>query len=67
MTADAYAHIHSLVSVVKMVTLLEDAVLKSGDLLCRFLWAKGLNAKDIYKEMFNVYVGQCVSRKAVHN
>jgi hypothetical protein len=32
-----------------------------------FLWAKGLNAKDIHKEMFPVYGGKCLSRKAVHN
>jgi hypothetical protein len=31
------------------------------------LWAKGLNAKDIHKEMFPVYGGKCLSRKAVHN
>jgi hypothetical protein len=31
-----------------------------------FLWAKGLNAKDIHKEMFPVYGGKCLSRKAVH-
>jgi hypothetical protein len=31
------------------------------------LWAKGLNAKDVDKEMFPVYGGKCVSRKAVHN
>jgi hypothetical protein len=31
------------------------------------LWAKGLNAKDIHKEMCPVYVGKCLSRKAVHN
>jgi hypothetical protein len=31
------------------------------------LWAKGLNAKDIHKEMFLVYGGKCLSRKAVHN
>jgi hypothetical protein len=28
------------------------------------LWAKGLNAKDIHKEMFPVYGGKCLSRKA---
>jgi hypothetical protein len=28
---------------------------------------KGLNAKDIHKEIFPVYVGKCLSRKAVHN
>jgi transposase len=33
----------------------------------RFLWAKGLHAKDIHKEMFPVYGRKCLSRKAVHN
>jgi hypothetical protein len=32
-----------------------------------FLSEKGFNAKDIYKEMFPVYGGKCLSRKAVHN
>jgi hypothetical protein len=36
-------------------------------LLYVFLWAKGLNAKDINKEMLPVYGGKCFSRKAVHN
>jgi hypothetical protein len=40
---------------------------KSSVLLCVFLWAKGLNAKDIHIEMFPVYGGKCLSRKAVHN
>jgi hypothetical protein len=31
------------------------------------VWAKGLNAKDIHKEMFPVHGGKCLSRKAVHN
>jgi hypothetical protein len=31
------------------------------------LWAKGVNAKDIHKEMFAVYGEKCLSRKAVHN
>jgi hypothetical protein len=33
----------------------------------RFLWAKGLNVKDIHKEMFLVYCRKYLSRKAVHN
>jgi hypothetical protein len=33
----------------------------------RFLWAKKPNAKDIHKEMFPVYGGKCLSRKAVHS
>jgi transposase len=32
-----------------------------------FLWTKCLNVKDIRKEMFPVYGGKCLSRKAVHN
>jgi hypothetical protein len=31
------------------------------------LCAKGLNAKDIHKEMFHVYGGKCLSPKAVYN
>jgi hypothetical protein len=26
----------------------------------RFLWAKGLNAKDIHEEMFPIYGGKCL-------
>jgi hypothetical protein len=32
----------------------------------RFLWAKGLTAEDIRIEIFPVYGGKCLSRKAVH-
>jgi hypothetical protein len=32
-----------------------------------FLWAKGLNAKDIYKEMFPLCAGKCLSHIEVHN
>jgi hypothetical protein len=32
-----------------------------------FVWAKGLNAKDIHKETFPVYGGKCLSCKVVHN
>jgi hypothetical protein len=31
------------------------------------LWAKGLNAEDIHKEMFPVCGRKCLSRKSVHN
>jgi hypothetical protein len=33
----------------------------------RFLWEKGLNAKDINKEMPHVYSGKCLLCEAVHN
>jgi hypothetical protein len=31
------------------------------------LWGKGLDTKDIHKEMFPVYGGKCLSRKAIRN
>jgi hypothetical protein len=31
------------------------------------LWAKGLDAKDIHKEMFPLYGGKCLPHKAVYN
>jgi hypothetical protein len=31
------------------------------------LWVKGLNAKDIHKEIFPFYGGKCLSCKVVHN
>jgi hypothetical protein len=31
------------------------------------VWTRGLNAKDIHKEMFPVYDGKCLPHKAVHN
>jgi hypothetical protein len=45
-----------------MATVLEDFTIeeqRSG--------AEGLNTKDIHKEMFPVYGGKCLSRKAVHS
>jgi hypothetical protein len=37
-----------------MVTVLEDCSTKEQHSLVHFLWAKGLTAKDIHKEMFMV-------------
>jgi hypothetical protein len=36
-------------------------------LLCIFLKARGLHAKDIHKEMFPVYGGKYLLLKAVYN
>ena len=33
----------------------------------RFLWAKGMAAKDIHEEMLPMYGEHCLSRQAVHN
>jgi hypothetical protein len=65
--ADAHTHVQSLVSVVKMATVLEVCATEEQRSVLRFLWGKGLNAKDVRKEMFPVYGGKCLWRKAVHN
>jgi hypothetical protein len=36
-----------------------EGVLPKGKFFCVFLSAEGLNAKDIHKEMFPVYGGEC--------
>jgi hypothetical protein len=50
-----------------MATVLEMCTTKEKCYVMRFLWARGLKAKDIHKEMFPVYDGKCLSRRAVHN
>jgi hypothetical protein len=50
-----------------MVTVLEEYTNEEQCSVVHFLWAKGLNAKDIRKEMFPVYGGKCLSHKAVHS
>jgi hypothetical protein len=50
-----------------MVTVLEECITEEQHSVVRLLWAKRLNAMDIHKEMFPVYGGKCLSRKAVHN
>jgi hypothetical protein len=59
-------HGQRLVSVVKMATVL-GCTTEEQSSFGRFLWARGLNAKDIHNEMFPVYSGKCLSHKAVHN
>jgi hypothetical protein len=44
-----HAHVQRLVSVVKMATVLEECIAEERRSNVRFLWAKGLNAKDIHK------------------
>jgi hypothetical protein len=50
-----------------MATVLEECINKEQRSLVLFLWARGLNAKHIHKEILPVYGGKCLSRKAVHN
>jgi hypothetical protein len=46
--ADANAHAKRLISVVKMATVLEECTTEEHSSLVRCLWAKGLNAKDMF-------------------
>jgi hypothetical protein len=48
-----------------MATVHEECINEEQRSVVRFLWAKRLNAKDIYEEMFSVYGGKCLSRKVV--
>jgi hypothetical protein len=50
-----------------MATVLEECNIEQQQSVVRFLWAKGLSAKDIHKEMFPPYGEKCLSRKAVRN
>jgi hypothetical protein len=50
-----------------MATALEACTTEEHSSFMRFLWAKGLNAKDIHKEMFPVYGVKCLLRKAVQS
>jgi hypothetical protein len=50
-----------------MATVLQECAIEEQRSVMRFLWSKGLNAKDIHKEMFAVYGGKCSSCKAFHN
>jgi hypothetical protein len=65
--ADEQAHVQRLVSVVKLATVLEGYTTEEQRPVVRVLWAKGLNAKDIHKEIFPVNDGKCLSHKAVHS
>jgi transposase len=56
-----------MVSVVKMVTVLEVCTTEEQRSVVRFLWVKGLDVKDIHKEIFSIYDGKLLSRKALHN
>jgi hypothetical protein len=50
-----------------MSTVHEECYIEEQRSLARFLWEKGLDAKDIHKEIFPVYGGKCLLCKAVHN
>jgi hypothetical protein len=63
---DMHVHIQWLVSVVEMVTVLEEYTTEEQSMV-HCLWAIGLNSSDIRKEMFPPYGGKCCSHEVVHN
>jgi hypothetical protein len=48
-----------------MASVLEECSSEEQPSVVRLLWVKGLNAKGFHKEIFPVYGGKCLSRKAV--
>jgi hypothetical protein len=50
-----------------MATVLEVCTTEEQRSVARFLWAKGLNAKNINEAIFHVYAEKCLSHKAVYN
>jgi hypothetical protein len=48
------------------MAIVPECVLPKTSVVLCVLWAKGLNAKDIHKEIFPVYGGKCLSCKVVH-
>jgi hypothetical protein len=50
-----------------MATVFEKCTTEEQRSVVCLVWAKGLDAKDIHKEMFSVYGGKCLSPEAVHN
>jgi hypothetical protein len=50
-----------------MATMFEICTTEEQRSVVPFLWAKGLNAKDIHIEIFLICGGKCLCRKAVRN
>jgi hypothetical protein len=50
-----------------MTTVLEECIAEERRSVVRFLLARGLDAKDIHKEMFHIYGEKRLQHKAVHS
>jgi hypothetical protein len=44
-----------------MATVLDGCNTEEQPFVVRYLWAKGLNVKDIHKKIFSVYGWKCLS------
>jgi hypothetical protein len=60
----AHTQFQTLISVVKMATVLEERP-EEQRFVVRFMSAKGIEAKNYHKGVFHVYDGNCLSRKTV--
>jgi hypothetical protein len=60
-----HMHLQRMVSVVKMVTVLQEYVTEEQRSVVRFLWAKGLNTKIIIKKYFILILGSVCRVKRV--
>jgi hypothetical protein len=60
-------HVQTLVSVVKMATVLADCTTEEQRSVVHFMSAERLSAKFIHTEIFSVYGGKCLPHTAVHN
>jgi hypothetical protein len=52
-----HAHVQKMVSVAKMVTVLEEFITEGQRSVVRFLWAKGFNERILIKKSFMCMVG----------
>lgn len=50
-----------------MAMVLNECTAEELRAMVRFLWAKGLESKNINKEMLPVYGEKCLPRKAVYS
>jgi uncharacterized protein YutD len=58
-----HAHVQRLLSVVKMVTVLEECTTKQQTLGCAFFVDKRTQCKDIHKEIFRDFSEKSLSPK----
>jgi hypothetical protein len=62
-----HVHVQRLASVVKMATVLEEYTTEEQSFVVHLFGEKGINVKVIRIETFPLYIGKCLSCKAVNN
>jgi hypothetical protein len=59
--AEAHAHLQKLVSVVKMVTVLEECTAEEQRSVVRYFAGNTTQCKSVHNEVFPAYCGKCLS------